>query len=321
MRTKILAHTQYPHDAISFYRAALPLSEMEKKWGVHVDYLDMNKPIGWATFVHHRWFFITRPATDKELTLIRNAKLAGCKIWIDHDDDLFNIPMSNKAFGFYTEKMKDNVRMALIMADVITVTTNYLRDRLVEESGFRAQGKVHVVPNAETEFHECNQKHKDTNKVIWRGSDTHAGDLLAYKDEIKKILDVFPDLKFEFWGWNPWPLHSLFDGKSFSVHNYPDPIQYLTALSRSQAAVGIVPLVFDEFNRSKSNIAEIEFNCAGIIPVVPSMEGWRSEHKYETVSDFSRAVIEAIRHGEYRKQRFTKLNEATMKRYEIIMGS
>ncbi len=321
MRTKILAYNQYPHDSVSFYRGVLPLSEMERLWGVQVDYLDNSKTVGWSSFVHYNWFFATRPCTDKELTMLKNAKIAGCKIWIDFDDDCFSIPMSNKAFSFYDENKKNNMRMALLLADCVTVTNNYLRDRLVFESGFRAQGKVHVVPNAETKFHQCNVRAKDTNKIIWRGSDTHAGDLLTYKDEIKKILETFPDMKFQFWGWNPWPLHDLFDGRSFTVHSYPDPVQYLSGLSHCDAAVGIVPLVFDDFNMSKSNIAEIEFNCAGIIPVVPMMEGWKSPNKYETVGDFSRAVIEAVRHGEYRKQKFTQLNEATMKRYEIIMGS
>ena len=197
------------------------------------------------------------------------------KIWIDYDDNYFGILQDNAAYDIYKhEHVQQNIIKCCELADVISVSTSYLKNILKSKLPF--QKDIRVIPNgfdhprAKKQFHDQNP-----NIILWRGSHTHVRDISFYANEIIKLGNDFPDWKWVFVGWNPWQLLDHFRPGQLIYQEPIDPIQFYICLDQIRPQITFVPLFDSPFNRSKSNIGAIEGAYSGSAVFAPDWEEWK----------------------------------------------
>ncbi len=96
---------------------------------------------------------------------------------------------------------------------------------------------------------------------------------MMFSDEIVNIAIKHEDHTFGFLNYNPWFITEKIDNSRF--FKGIDIRQYFLQLQKERPKLLIVPLVDNEFNRSKSNIAWIEATLCGAVCIAPDFPEWR----------------------------------------------
>jgi hypothetical protein len=104
---RVLAIVPNPQDATAWYRVISPLRTLSTqvpslKIGVKQG---VNAP-DWELALWEVVFF-QRPATPEALACIERAKLLGCKVWIDYDDDGKPYACTENPAGFIGDSLDD----------------------------------------------------------------------------------------------------------------------------------------------------------------------------------------------------------------------
>jgi hypothetical protein len=210
---KVGVITSDPAGAVSFYRVLGPLSALAKR-RKDIE-LTVIKNTCWTTLQDIDVLFMHRCTTKVDLSSMQMAKIAGIPIWLDYDDNFLVIPEDNPAYESYLdiEDLRGNILKAIEMADVVTCTTESMRDALykIYEHPYMA-----IIPNAlNTNFVRRNLRPR--NKVIlWRGSKTHVADLQSAYDDVRYMINRFPEHEWIFIGQRPW----MFSGISNFKHRF-----------------------------------------------------------------------------------------------------
>ncbi|MFB6076335.1 MAG: hypothetical protein ABEK17_04290, partial [Candidatus Aenigmatarchaeota archaeon] len=203
---------------------------------------------------------------------------------VDLDDDIYNIsPFSdNYTYGGLEEVQwngqwlwrdgennfdiarnratLDSIGNMLYEADLITVTTEYLKNRIKEIS---KNPNIEVLPNA-IDFNHWKPWNLRENKEIrigWTGGSTHYEDWFSIKDPLREVFEEFDNLKLVIQGckWDgtlkgiPYEFHKWID---FEGHPYKSASLNLD--------IGLIPLNDNAFNRSKSCIKWYEYSALGV---------------------------------------------------------
>lgn len=307
-------------DATSFYRAIGPFGDLKRnlEWSFMV-----HNQVNWAQIAWADVVFLQRPFTPQHKQIVDMIKANNKPVWVDFDDDLYSVPYSNRTHGVYNRKeVQNNITEIAIKADVITVSTRALRDvfvnvlKEIKKSDFDKEGavldldKVKVVPNAYNHRlfkHYRNGEFASPNKLIaWRGSDTHAKDLLEYTSAIKHAMANDLTWTMNFVGSPFWLTIEELDTipglkeTNVIVTESLDPIEFNRFLAKVRPSLFVVPLWDCPFNRSKSNIAWLEGIHAGAVSLVPDWPEWQvpGAIRYRNPGDFERKLLKAMR-GEY----------------------
>lgn len=296
IRTKIFAVPSGRFDSVSLYRTMGPLSEMHRMGDIE---LTIANNVDWSTLAAHDIFFTNRPHTPALVKCISLAKACGKPVWVDVDDDLLTVPKDNKAFEFYQadDTRKSHVE-ALALADIVTVSTEALAEvvRAVNPN-------VVVIPNSWNErlLGDVTKDQAHGDAIMWRGSDTHAGDLLKHGLAFRQVALKYPEWKFIFAGFRPWMLEEVIPPQQFLHVQNMDPIDLFSFMREVRAKIMVVPLNDNEFNASKSNIAWLEATAtAGSVVVAPKfIKEWRRPGVilYER-GGLASALAEAIEMGD-----------------------
>jgi hypothetical protein len=213
--------------------------------------------------------FFHRPILPSETFVLWKAKKAGIKVWLDIDDLLWAIPLANPARTMFSPDDQSELLTNIINADVVTCTTKALADAIQQQFNRTAI----IIPNAYNDRHgeaQAFNKEPKRKTILWRGSNTHDGDLFVHRSAFRE----YKDLQHLFFGSLPWYLHEQYGGhlKTLYHSNFTQTIiQYLEELRKINPTFMIVPLEDNEFNRAKSNIAAIEATMyAGAVTIYPS---------------------------------------------------
>lgn len=267
-------------DGTSFYRGIGPLATLARKTGEFT--IRQVEIINWTEFKYADAVFLQRPFHRTHLQIAQMAKMHRRPLWVDYDDNLFEVPRGNP-FGknYQAPDVHANIVEILRIADFVTVTTPALGRVLAPFAK-----TVIVVPNAYDDdvLGPVPMDFLPREKlVVWRGSQSHNGDLMHYA---KDICDGFaalpPDWHFEFFGEPFWGIveqmrqmlgPAVFNER-VTVTPPTHPVNYMLQLRLKRPAVVIVPLEDVPFNRAKSNVAWIEATQAGAVTVAP---GWWEE--------------------------------------------
>lgn len=301
MRGTISVRIPNGGDATSMYRGLGPLAEMRRQMG-H-DHLNITTPSvwDWSTINMADGVFMQRPYKDDDVSVAEMIKAQFKPLWVDYDDDLFNLPTDNPAYSSYNdEHVKHNIAKIINLADLVTVTTPYLKKRF--EAGKRPLNKnIHVVPNAFdfNLFPYRQDKPIPRNQVVvWRGSITHTRDVMAYT---QAITNVVMDPKFSKWIWrfigdNLWFLTDYLPKDNVVWSKAIDPIEYMKHLYDICPKIIQVPLHDSGFNRCKSNIAWIEGTFAGAACLAPDWEEWQAPgiFKYKNTEDYQKTLFDMM---------------------------
>ena len=293
MRKCLQVISKVTSDACSWYRVHGPLSDVERQlrdeWEYHIQKED--KACDWQDQAYFEALFIFRPSGKNSLAQIDVAKIINKKVWLDFDDDLFNIPLANPCFEHYSDpKIREDIIKCIKAADIITVSTECLKKAYVNHNK-----NVHVVPNAFDDRlirFRGPRFDKETKTILWRGSATHDEDMLEYLPAMIEISKKHKDWKFIFMG---KPSFVVLNKMPYGSYVRPPAVplpQFWRVLDQVRPSIGIVPLVQSPFNMSKSNIAWQEFSFAGAASVVPNMPEWQrpGASMYSDVDSFFNAV-------------------------------
>jgi len=290
MRT-LLAFAPAYTDATSFYRAFGPLGELKKQYDVNIV---RGEEVNWATLSSVDALFLQRPFNPTHVQIVDMARGNGKKIWIDYDDDLYSVPLGNRAYKLYSNKQtQNNITTLIAKADFVSVSTPQLKRRFSELLNKLKEknlsdvntntDKIIVVPNAyNRNFCRYRGEIKSQKKVLtWRGSDTHDKDLLVYTSALKQAFETDLTWTMNLIGQPFWytieQIGSIQGIKNTNLIVTPalDPAEYWKFIYQTNPSLVFVPLFDCMFNKAKSNIAWIEGIHAGAACLAPDWEEWR----------------------------------------------
>jgi hypothetical protein len=275
MRT-LLCCVPNPRDVTSFFRATGPIGQL-----INQPDADFNMLLGQEVYDEICYIakgaFLQRPFTDEHFKIAKLVKRNRRRLWVDYDDDLFDLPSDNPAFDQYGDsKIRKNMAEIIAMADIVSVTTEALKKKL---SFGPMKGKdIRVVPNA-IDFERFDQTPKQIrqNVVLWRGSKTHQRDVLTVAKEINSLYEQSPNTIWEFLGDRQWIVTDSMikkDPKRIIYHRGVDVVEYFQHIIDLAPKTFIAPLMDHAFNRAKSNIAFLEASFCGALCIAPKFEEW-----------------------------------------------
>ena len=278
--------------------------------------------------------FLQRPFTSQHVTLAEMIKDNGAKLWVDYDDDLFSVPSDNPAYNIYgQEGIQKNIAKICAMADVITVSTGFLKRRLE-----KLNKNIIVVQNAVNdrlfkrgEYRKPDERTKEF--INWRGSDTHQRDLMIHLEQFHNLGKLALEKKFywHFIGHNPWYITDALPRENVYVVKAMDVMDYHQLIKNIEPTIQIVPLHDSIFNHSKSNIAWLEGSYSGAVTVAPNWEEWKQDDAmllYDSPEEFGEKLGVAIDGGVDLEKCYERsweiinekyiLSKVNHKRYEIV---
>lgn len=290
MKKNLLVISPSRQDATSFYRGYGPFGRLRKEIE-NIDFIMSDGlRIDWSTMRMIDGIFMQRPFLKDHLTIMKMAEENKIPVWVDYDDDLFNVPSDNPAHDLYNnEEVQRNIATIIPMAKIVTVSTKVLQNKLS-----KLNNRIIVIENALDNyiFNKENYFRKDgtcpSRVVAWRGSSTHVKDLMTYGKEIIELINSHQDWVFSFIGYKPWFLiESVKNKNQIVTYDAIDVMEYHRVMYNIWPAILHVPLHFSEFNKAKSNIAWIEGTFFGSACVTPELSGWP---KKEEVSSFASSL-------------------------------
>lgn len=273
-------------NGVTWWRMYRPLHHLHKTYpDLEITYNTTGQLLP-HHFIHTDVVIVWRPCLQNHLIAIQMAKQWGCRVIVDHDDDLFNMPVGSPDFEYFRQ-CKPFVVACLAMADQVWVSTPAL-------ASLYAHPNTVVIPNAVLPDDLPKEWAKNSGTIIWRGSAAHREDLEVGKVNYPSILRA--GRRMLFLGYAPtW---AIIEGKNVDYEPPINIMEYFNWL-RAQKPMAIwKPLVRNKFNDGKSNISWIEATCAGAVCITNYKDspGWecamREPSKYK--DDYAAMVKKSI---------------------------
>lgn len=208
---------------------------------------------------------------DDLLEWLPRWRQAGGRIVYDVDDDLFDYEgFSARTGSSYAqfESMLAKISLVLLHSETVTVSTQALKDKLANKTL-----NVVLQPNFLNikSWTRLNQAVRCSDKkpvvIGYCGTPTHNQDLSLVTTAIKRLEQEFgSNIKVEVIGaFESQPV--LFGTKVpiQSKSTYPNFIKWLQGAVEWD--IGLIPLVEDTFNKSKSHIKFLEYSALGVANV------------------------------------------------------
>lgn len=262
----ILVLTRAPGSACEYYRGVGPFSKIK-----NVN-LRLEPEVGWTVLSQVDFVLAERCHTQNDLDIIEMAKDFSVPVWMDIDDDFFNVPKYNPAaYTFGQKAVQERHAKCLAMADVVTVTCEHLKEQL---SDFNKN--IHVIPNAFNDYHWKWEFRPGTKPLLsWRGSATHRDDIRRYLGSMATVQEK-KDFGWVFVGNDLWFVQERMSNRKTRFLDEMPTTHYWRAIKDFQTKFWHVPLLDNTFNRSKSNIGWIEATYAGAVCLCPDMPEWQA---------------------------------------------
>lgn len=261
------------NDATSYYRATGPLGHLRKNSDVQLSY-HFSETIERGVLDICDVAFFQRPFADAHLQAVHKVKDNKLPIWVDYDDNLLCVPFDNDTCNVYNKpSVQKNIKEILEMADVVTVSTNFLKQQwkgfnkniITIENGF----------NVSKFFKKWSLQNKTPENVImWRGSPTHKKDMLTVAQEVVEMSHYDKEYRFEFMGDRHWMVTERMRPNSVTLAGPFDVDSYFKHIQSKTPKAFFVPLVKSDFNMSKSNIAWMEATLSGALTICTDMPEW-----------------------------------------------
>lgn len=254
---KIIEFYDKANSSCSFWRGRGPLLELEKQDKIKLTQGFYNED--WSELRRHDIAFMQRPMAEFCAYQALMCKDLGLSVWVDLDDWV-HIPEHHPMYSEYMKIFNaKSFKQTLAVADVISVTNPTMKT-MYSEFYPKIANKITIIPNALND-NVYKIKPQSSNKYLfWRGGDHKIEDIKPHLSDLISLLMKNPD----------WTLFAAgYDFKVFSVlKNYQYigdlPIHhYMAAIQNLAPGIFINPLLDNDFNKCKSNIAWIEATMAG----------------------------------------------------------
>jgi len=282
---KILVFYPEKHWVARFYRGSAVLERMRDPKGLSFMRYNPKRDL-WEQALGADVALFVRNTMPDDYKAMLCMKDLGIKTWYDLDDDYLNVPLYQDAFPFYqAEPVREAVKGMMKDADYMTVSTPGLKEAVEKHR----KGPIEIIPNSLDEMAfkdimEYPHKEGDQLKYSWRGGESHDADLEGFRESFLLFHEKAPkEVKFIFLGHIYWqlffdPVKNMRHEDRIERFHYGSYVQdfYKFVLSfreKIHPHFHFVPLINNEFNRSKSCISAIEGIYAGAIPIVPAYLG------------------------------------------------
>lgn len=281
--TAILFTTEQGDNAIPHYRARVPGRVLQGLgWTVWHRRILAQRPdrrlFGWDGPGNHPTpvpkVVVARHMVDPTqgeadcVAMYREARDRGQFVFVDLDDDVWQLPAWNPAAAFYTPAMLERVNANLDASSGVFVST----PALAEQTAKHTSAPVFVCPNAiDTYGYHVTDEH-DPIRVGWCGmTDWRIGDLAMIADE---LADALRGRRVEFWQIGAqsgrFPISDAL-GPDFPVPVVERPWVPMSELPGALADIdlAVVPMEDIPINRSRSATTGLALAASGI-PIVAS---------------------------------------------------
>jgi len=314
-------------DACAVIRLVAPLQRLGKKvtlfWGASSDgtTCSTNLDLIEAADILVIQRFYPRNGT---LPFIERMLASGKPVIYESDDLITDLPESNHLKP-WAEETATVLRSILPRFTAVTTSTP-----LLAEAFFRYNPNVFAIPNLvdETLFLHGKTAVKNSIKIGFCGTGTHAGDLGCIDDALFRIADKYGDrVSFLFMGYAT-PGHAQLPGFTFIdfERNYES---YGKLLSSSGIDIALVPLNDNSFNCCKSNIKWLEYSACGIAGIYADLQPYNTciEHgKTGLLVDSApdkwfAAICLLIEHPEIRQEIARRARETVLSHYSLESGA
>lgn len=214
--------------------------------------------------------FCTLLSIDELRNLLHSTNV---KIVYEIDDNLVNLYPSHPLFELYRDK-KDLFIEYLSKSDLVTVTTPSLKNSFKHFSD-----KIAILPNYIDEEIWKMEIEKNNNKkirILFSGSKTHRKDLEEIEDAIIDIYKEFnQNIELIFWGDVTAKIEKHCSITKIDKHfqSYSEYADFLCSLNID---IGLIPLKYNQFNLSKSNIKWLDYSMAEIASILTDIEPYNT---------------------------------------------
>ena len=282
-------------DATSYYRAIGPMAHLRiVRQSLQTQ---CYEKIFWCELAMADAVFMQRPFAQPHLQIAERARLHGMPLWIDHDDNLFDVPADNPCREtFMNKETHERIRKIFSLANIVSFSV----PKLAAAYAPLLEGKTVVtIPNALMTNVSGKIPHHDGEKrpdlILWRGSDTHQKDLDAFTPEMIAASQAMPQYRWIFQGYCTYQLQDGI-GQRAERRKPVDIVDYHAILARMGPRIVVVPLSDSVFNHGKSNIAWIEATFAGGVCLAPDWDEWRRPGvvNYKDRDDFFAKLIDLM---------------------------
>ena len=243
----------------------------------------------------------------------------------DLDDLLFNLPGSHpehQAMNYTNALMP--MLSALMQADLVTVSTNKLRETLIDFNE-----NIHVLTN----YLDDNLWQVDSNRKVntnnerviigYMGSSSHKPDLETIAPVLVELLAKYGErLRLQIWGtelpeilrenpqvsWIPSP-----------TNNYREFAAYF---QQQKVDILIAPLDDNLFNRCKSGLKFLEYSALGVPGVYSKLDGYAEMVTHgqdgflaDSAEEWKECLVQLIEEPVLRVQMGTKAHQTVMENW------
>ena len=302
-----------PAEASAWYRCVIPSLVLNAGGKIH-SYVTRTRIAREA--LDFDVIVIQLDFSPSALKFAKSLQSMGKKVVFEIDDAFDALEEWHPGYEHLKQSgVQDQVKAMIANADMVTVTTPYLKERYAQYAK-----RIEVIPNC-LPLHDWPKAEPNTSgtfRVLWAGSPSHYGDLA----EVGRVLQDFatgrPEVRLVFFGRRPVELDGIL---SIEFHEWVEFKDFPQKLADLKADVAIAPLSDVPFNHAKSNLRLIQYGATGY-PVIASDVGHYSETGKgliplcKTPSDWREALEFMYANPDFRKLMAKKSMEFAQK-YDI----
>jgi glycosyltransferase involved in cell wall biosynthesis len=264
-----------------YYRIRLPLEELARHDGFEVTLSDTGEadgrrsPVTAGMLKGYDAIVGQRLNKHEGLSVWRSARTPYSRLIYEIDDNCYVVNTENwQAHALFArEDVQDAVTHHAEVADLITVTNDYLADVMTKATGNR---NVAVLPNHVPGWAlDIRRPARSRPSVGWQGGASHGSDIGVAAEPVRRFLKRFPGWDLQLVGTDYRPTFRAPPGRMSLVkwvRVNDDPRGYFGTMNFD---IGLAPLLDNEFNRAKSFLKSLEYNALGIPVLASDVEPYR----------------------------------------------
>ena len=263
----------------------------------------------WADILITQRFYYDTPFLRPLREGYRRFK--GLKIY-ETDDLVWDIPY--KLIRKEYKKTKDFTEQLIQEADVITCTTEYLKQQILKK---RQQCRVDVIPNSvDSAMWMWERPCYTRTRVIYAAGGTHWKEIKFVKKVLKKVKKDY-DIETILLS----PYHKEKEGGVWDhVYNFVPFKNFPKYMMGLAPDIGLAPIVQKTpFMLSKSEVKFLDFTMAGAASVVENCETYSKVEnalKANTVDEYYEAIVKLL-DIDYRDKLIKDAKEEIWKKFDI----